>query len=116
MDRVEVEVFDKDQIGSDDSLGKGIVQLDGLMQGQEKQVMVNLQGGDVGENVMMMAQQQLMGYVGGLLGKKKTAATQATPGKPVPNKGIVRLSITALDFSGIYISPSPISFNLLNDY
>ena len=98
-ERLEVEVYDHDQVGSDDSLGKGSVHLNDLMQGQEKTVQINLVGGDIGENLMGMVQAQAMSKISGMFGKKKKP-TSSTSGKPVSNKAVVSIAITALDFSG----------------
>ena len=101
-ERLEVEVFDHDQVGGDDSLGKGSVILSDLFQGQEKQVDVKLVGGDVGENLMGMVQAQAMSKISGMFGKKKKPKPpgQTSGMAPVSNKGVVTLALTALDFSG----------------
>ena len=102
-DAIKVEVFDFDSVGSDDSLGHTTVKLNQLLRGQEQNIWVKLEGGEVGENVMAMAQAEATKKIKGLLGKKKKKKT----GKPIKNKGQVNLGLTALDFGAGKCIPTP---------
>jgi hypothetical protein len=76
-----LEVWNKESMSKDDSLGTARVSLTDLQRGVEKQVWVQLEGGQHGGNII--------GQIASHLGKKK---------KEEKNQGKVFLGLTALDF------------------
>eukprot|EP01094_Clydonella_sp_ATCC50884_P010802 TRINITY_DN2061_c0_g1_i1.p2 TRINITY_DN2061_c0_g1~~TRINITY_DN2061_c0_g1_i1.p2 ORF type:complete len:184 (-),score=76.44 TRINITY_DN2061_c0_g1_i1:216-737(-) len=110
--RLKVEVFDKDKIGSDDSLGTVELTFQGLTQGQEKDAWYILEGGAVGENAQAVALHEAKGAITGMFSKKKkggvgksltsgakTLATGKSKDIKIKNKGELHIGITAVDFS-----------------
>merc|ERR1711879_134396 len=110
--RLKLEVFDKDKIGSDDSLGFVDLTFQGLTQGQEKDYWVMLEGGAVGENAQAVALHEAKSALTGMFSKKKkggigksltsgakTLATGKSKDIKIKNKGEVHLGVTAIDFS-----------------
>ena len=89
VEKLLLEVKDKDLVGRDDSLGKAEVALNDLIRGQEKRVWLQLYGGEYGEN--------LLGGVASLFhGKKKTPTGATISGRN--NTGRVHVGLTAVDF------------------
>lgn len=101
-DQLDIEVFDHDLMGGDDSLGKGVVRFNDLVQGQEKHTTVHLTGGAVGENLMGMVQNNALGAITGMFGKKKPSSSGGAGMKPISNKGVLELGVTAVDFSKFF--------------
>lgn len=94
---LDVNVFDKDLIGKDDSLGVAKVDLSGLREGQPVVMLVRLKGGDSGENIGNILEDKVGGGLsqgGSVPGK---VAGQLLAGEK-PNHGV--LTLTLLLFSG----------------
>eukprot|EP00339_Tiarina_fusa_P022820 CAMPEP_0117028992 /NCGR_PEP_ID=MMETSP0472-20121206/21031_1 /TAXON_ID=693140 ORGANISM="Tiarina fusus, Strain LIS" /NCGR_SAMPLE_ID=MMETSP0472 /ASSEMBLY_ACC=CAM_ASM_000603 /LENGTH=349 /DNA_ID=CAMNT_0004736633 /DNA_START=30 /DNA_END=1079 /DNA_ORIENTATION=+ len=83
-EKLLIEVKDKDKIGKDDSLGTAQMTLFDLQRGVEKKCWLNLQGGEMGENIL--------GGLFGALGGKKSS------GGNIRNNGKVYIAVTAMDF------------------
>eukprot|EP01095_Lingulamoeba_sp_RSL-Kostka_P014388 TRINITY_DN625_c0_g1_i5.p1 TRINITY_DN625_c0_g1~~TRINITY_DN625_c0_g1_i5.p1 ORF type:complete len:377 (+),score=227.86 TRINITY_DN625_c0_g1_i5:69-1199(+) len=98
----EIQVFDKDSIGSDDSLGTAEIDISQCTQGMTKDIWVNLVGGDAGENIQTLAlghaKEQLSSFFGKKKSKKKLSVSSLTDVE-VSNKGKVHLKVTCVDFS-----------------
>lgn len=80
-EQLYIEVFNKEKMSKDDSLGFASIPLNDLARGVEKQVWLQLEGGTQGGNII--------GQIASHLGKKK--------GHPT-NQGRVLLGLTAMDF------------------
>uniref|UniRef100_A0A7S4MSA6 Uncharacterized protein n=2 Tax=Vannella robusta TaxID=1487602 RepID=A0A7S4MSA6_9EUKA len=102
-----MSVWDKDTAGSDDSLGDGIVEISALPVGQETFFLVELFGGESGENIhgVIDDKVQPMGQniasvtaqnaIGGEAGKLAGHIIKKIPqGKENKNKGTIALGIT----------------------
>src|SRR3990167_5712111 len=94
-----IEVYDHDDVSANDFLGSTQVPLNNLVQGQEKLLWVRLEGGELGENFMGMASNQISRTIHGFLRKKKGGASTAPTNDPaITNKGEVKIGLTAVDF------------------
>lgn len=114
---LRIDVFDHDDIGSDDSLGSAVCSFDDLILGIEKLIWMRLEGGSEGENITGIVKKETLKNIANIFGSKKRSSSSSTEqshhqqhqrhkSHKNRNQGQIKMGLTALDFNGTDINVS----------